>query len=75
MKVYDQLQSRNMSDVQAREAGGHRHRATPPNVGALIIRIGFWGFLIIIIVEYTPNPIPIIKAPILGRRGPWGRLK
>ena len=38
------------------------------NVGALIIRIGFWGFLIIIIVEYTPNPLLIIKAPILLRQ-------
>ena len=36
------------------------------NVGALISRIGFWGLLIIIIiVQYTPNPILIIKAPIL----------
>ena len=36
-------------------------------VGAVIIRIGFWGFLIIIIiVKYTPNPSPIIRAPILG---------
>ena len=26
------------------------------NVGALIIRIGFWGFLILIIVYYTPKP-------------------
>ena len=33
------------------------------NVGALIIRIGFWGFLVIIIVKYTPNPILIIQAP------------
>ena len=30
-------------------------------VGALIIRIGFWWFLIIFIVE---NPILIIKAPV-----------
>ena len=27
-----------------------------PNVGALIIRIGLWGFLIIIIVQYPPKP-------------------
>ena len=26
------------------------------NVGALIRRIGFWGFLINIIAKYTPNP-------------------
>ena len=25
------------------------------NVGALIIRIGFWGFLIVVVVENTPN--------------------
>ena len=37
-------------------------------VGALVIRIGFWGFLIIIIVEYTPNPILIVKAPIVTAR-------
>ena len=36
------------------------------NVGALIIRIGFWGFLIIIIVYYTPIPLLLIKVPILG---------
>ena len=35
------------------------------NVGALTIRLGFWGFLIIIFVYYTPNPILIIKAPVL----------
>ena len=38
------------------------------NVGALIIiRVGIWGFLIIIVVQYTPNPILIIQAPILMR--------
>ena len=26
------------------------------NVGALIIRLGFWGFLIIVIVEWAPKP-------------------
>ena len=36
------------------------------NVEALLIRIGFWGFLIIILVENPPpNPILIIKAPTL----------
>ena len=40
------------------------------NVGALIIRVGFWGFLIIIMVYYTPNPILIIQAPILNCRSP-----
>ena len=35
------------------------------NIGTLVIRIGFWWFLIILIVEYTPNPILIIKAPFL----------
>ena len=34
-------------------------------VGALIIRIVFWGFLIIIIVNGPQNPILIIKASIL----------
>ena len=35
------------------------------NVEALLIRIGFWGFLIIILVETPPppNPVLIIKAP------------
>ena len=28
----------------------------PSSVGALIIRIGFWGFLDIIIVQYIPKP-------------------
>ena len=33
-------------------------------VGALMVRTGFWGFLMMIIVELTPkNPILIIKAP------------
>ena len=50
--------------------GSDKHRlphfvAKQNNVGALIIRIGFGGFLITIIVEYTPNPILTIKAPIL----------
>ena len=40
------------------------------NVGALILRLGFWGFLIIVIVQYTPNPVLIIKAPIVGCREP-----
>ena len=31
------------------------------NVGALIIRIGFWGFLVINIVEHAPNPLENIK--------------
>ena len=35
------------------------------SVGALITRIGFWGFLIIIMVNYPQNPILIIKAPTL----------
>ena len=35
------------------------------NVGALIIRIGFWGLLMRIIVEYTPNPILLVQAPII----------
>ena len=39
------------------------------NVGALIIRIGFWGLLIIIIVQYTPNPILIVEAPRLSLEG------
>ena len=31
-------------------------------VGALIIRIGFWGFLIIVIVyNISPNPILIVS--------------
>ena len=33
-----------------------------PNVGALIIRIGFLGFLSVVIVKYTPNPVLIIQA-------------
>ena len=36
--------------------------SVPSNVGALIIRIGFWEFLIIFTLQYTPNPIKIIKA-------------
>ena len=37
------------------------------NVGALTIRIGFWGFLIMInySIIYPQNPVLIIKAPIL----------
>ena len=35
------------------------------SVGALIIRTEFWGFLIRII---TPNPVLIMKAPILVDR-------
>ena len=39
------------------------------SVGALITKIGFWGLLVEIIVQYTTNPIQIIrgimKAPIL----------
>ena len=39
------------------------------NVVALLITEGFWGFLIIIIVHYTPqNPILIIKAATLPLR-------
>ena len=34
-------------------------------VGALIIRIGFWGLLIITVTEYTPKPILITKAPYI----------
>ena len=26
------------------------------NVGALVVRIGFWGILITIVGEYTPKP-------------------
>ena len=54
------------------------------NVGALIIRIGFLGFLIITIAEYTPNPTLISKAlnsaemhirgPLL-HSGLWGLLR
>ena len=40
-------------------------RVLERNVGALIIRIGFWEFFNTIIVQYTPNPILMIKAPIL----------
>ena len=40
------------------------HGARFLNIGAFIIGIGFWGFLIITIIWYTPNPIRIIKAPI-----------
>ena len=37
------------------------------NVRALIIRIGFWGFLtMIIVLVYPPNPILVIKDPSLG---------
>ena len=35
---------------------GCRHKRIQSNVGTLIIRIGFRGFLIIIIVQYTPKP-------------------
>ena len=39
---------------------------TETNAGTLIIRIGFWGFLVIIIYyKIPPSPILIIKAPIL----------
>ena len=38
-------------------------------MGAFITRIGFWGFPIVFIVNYSriyaPNPILVIKAPTL----------
>ena len=40
------------------------------DVRAFVISIGFWGLLIIIILQYTPNPILIIEAPVLGLRLP-----
>ena len=39
------------------------------NVGAFIIRIGFWGSLIVISYNIPPDLILIIKAPILGLSG------
>ena len=33
------------------------------SVGALIFRIGFWGFLIMIIVYYTPKPYSQYSGP------------
>ena len=42
---------------QLSEAQGHWAQAFLDHVGALIVRIGFWGFLVIIV------PILIIKAP------------
>ena len=39
------------------------------NAGAVLIRIGFWGLLIITFVYYTPNHILSIKAAILCYRG------
>ena len=47
---------------------GCRGSSSKGNVGALIIRIGFWGFLLVIIMSVlcTPNPILIIQAPILA---------
>ena len=45
------------------------------NVGASKIRIGFWGFLVITRVYYTPlNPILIIKASTLRFRAGAARL-
>ena len=41
------------------------HLYRSPKVGALINRTGLWGFLIIFIVQDTPNPILIIKTPTL----------
>ena len=35
-------------------------------VGALIIRIGFWGLLIKIMVSYTPNPMYSNYGSIAG---------
>ena len=35
------------------------------HVGALIIRIWFWGFLIIIIVYYTPKPYSTYQGPYI----------
>ena len=34
-------------------------------VGAFIIRVGFWGFLIIMIVNIPRKPILIVKAPAM----------
>ena len=38
-------------------------------IGAWMNKIGFWGFLIIIIVQWGPKPILIIKAPSTGFSG------
>ena len=45
---------------------GSGSRCKGTNVGALRIRIGFWGFLTRnYTIVYLQNPILIIKAPIL----------
>ena len=36
------------------------------NIGALIIRIGFWVYYTMIIIRNPPKPILTIKAPTLG---------
>ena len=47
------------------------------NVGALMIRIGFWGApYYIVIVEYTPNPIltlPIVLELVRTAKKAFGR--
>ena len=46
------------------------------NVGDLIIRIGFWGFLMIIVVKYLPpNPKLITRARPLHYVGPEFKVK
>ena len=52
--------------AQPKAGAGIKHMKQFANVGALIIRIGFRGFLITAKVEYPPKPILIIKAPELG---------
>ena len=44
-------------------SGSSSHQGV--NVGALIIRIGFWGLLLKVIIGNTPNPNLIIKAPYI----------
>ena len=62
----------------AREAGlGLARRAPqiiPVNMGALIIRIGFWGILYYSYNKEPPNPILIIKASILYGLGTWSSV-
>ena len=38
------------------------------NVGALIIRIGFWRFLILTIAHYTPKPYSNYSGPYISNR-------
>ena len=49
------------------DCGGGHLKIDMGNIGALIIRIGFWGILYYTYNKEPPKPIVIIKAPTLAQ--------